>query len=609
MDFQKFNKIPRLSRDMVITEKLDGCFDYNSRILTDMGYECIGKIVNQKLKRKVLTYNFKNKIFEYILIQNYFKKESTYKDFLHIKLKGFKRGNAYYSFRCTKNHLIYTNHGWKRADELTLKDKVISPNNDLDYIQKQMILGTLLGDATICQRKCDSCGYSHSQTIKNKQYTILIHRVLGRFFKSQRITKGGYANTDILHINSNFDTKIQEFLNLFLCKGKKYFSKQILNELSPISLAFWFMDDGSCSLNDKQNPRITLHTQGFSKTQINLLLDSLYNKFNFQAKAYNYGKGFQITINSIDTEKFLNLVSSYITKDMQYKLPEELRHDQTFWNTYKEDKSILYEQDILEIKDNTKTGNNMHYKYDIETKNHNYIISGIIVHNSNAQIWVMSYESLFNNYNLSDMADQTSIDWVHGDINNFIDKHCLINLEEQKKKDLYENMKDQLFIFAGSRKKWLDISSNGDNFGFAKWVKTNTEELILLGEGRHYGEWMGKGIQRNYGLDEKRFYLFNMHKWCEWDKKPKLISVDPKTKEEKYQTKAPKCCYIIPAMYRGLFRTDDIEHMLEELQDNGSYAVPEFMNPEGIIIYHTASGRLFKKTILNDEKPKEQNDS
>ena len=30
------------------------------------------------------------------------------------------------------------------------------------------------------------------------------------------------------------------------------------------------------------------------------------------------------------------------------------------------------------------------------------------------------------------------------------------------------------------------------------------------------------------------------------------------------------------------------------------------MNPEGIIIYHTASGKLFKKTILNDEKPKEQ---
>jgi hypothetical protein len=28
------------------------------------------------------------------------------------------------------------------------------------------------------------------------------------------------------------------------------------------------------------------------------------------------------------------------------------------------------------------------------------------------------------------------------------------------------------------------------------------------------------------------------------------------------------------------------------------------MNPEGVVIYHTASGQLFKKTIENDEKPK-----
>jgi hypothetical protein len=37
---------------------------------------------------------------------------------------------------------------------------------------------------------------------------------------------------------------------------------------------------------------------------------------------------------------------------------------------------------------------------------------------------------------------------------------------------------------------------------------------------------------------------------------------------------------------------------------NGSYAAPGFMNPEGIIIYHTASGQLFKKLIESDHQPK-----
>ncbi len=205
---------------------------------------------------------------------------------------------------------------------------------------------------------------------------------------------------------------------------------------------------------------------------------------------------------------------------------------------------------------------------------------------TNAQICIMSYESLFNHYQLGDMADKTALDWVYGEINNFIDKYCLSNLEEQKKKGLYENMKDQLFIFSGSRKKWLDVSSKGDNFGFAKWVVENAEELIKLGEGRHFGEYYGKGIQRNYGLDEKRFALFNVGKWEDSDVRP-------------------KCCGVVPVLYRGEFNTIDINAVLADLKMDGSSIAEGFMNPEGIIIYHTASGQLFKKTIHNDEKPKE----
>src|SRR5687768_14030130 len=64
-------------------------------------------------------------------------------------------------------------------------------------------------------------------------------------------------------------------------------------------------------------------------------------------------------------------------------------------------------------------------------------------------------------------------------------------------------------IWAGSRTRWLDVSSKGDNFGFAKWVADNAAELVKLGVGRHYGEWWGQGIQRGYGLNDKRFSLFN----------------------------------------------------------------------------------------------------
>lgn len=36
----------------------------------------------------------------------------------------------------------------------------------------------------------------------------------------------------------------------------------------------------------------------------------------------------------------------------------------------------------------------------------------------------------------------------------------------------------------------------------------------------------------------------------------------------------------------------------------GSYASLGFNNPEGIVIYHTASNTCFKKTIKDDNVPK-----
>ena len=139
-------------------------------------------------------------------------------------------------------------------------------------------------------------------------------------------------------------------------------------------------------------------------------------------------------------------------------------------------------------------------------------------------------------------------------------------------------------IFAGSRTKWITPGKQTDNYGFAGWVKENSEELFKLGEGHHFGEWWGNGIQRNYGCPEKRFSLFNVGKWSD-----DLIR--------------PKCCHIVPKLYEGLFDTNKIKEVLEDLRVHGSYAIP-YLNPEGICLYHTASRELYKITLKDDEKPK-----
>ena len=202
---------------------------------------------------------------------------------------------------------------------------------------------------------------------------------------------------------------------------------------------------------------------------------------------------------------------------------------------------------------------------------------------TNAQICIVSWLDLFKHVEANTYE-------AYNKVQEFIEKYCLYVYNN----DDIDN-KEKLFMFAGSRKRWLDVSSNGDNYGFAKWVKANAEELIKLGEGRHYGEWYGQGIQRKYGLDEKRFALFNVGKW---------VSNATSPLQDDKQQYCPSCCEVVPILYNGMFDTYTIFETITKLKWHGSKAVPGFMNPEGIVIYHKASGQLFKKTTENDERPK-----
>jgi len=202
---------------------------------------------------------------------------------------------------------------------------------------------------------------------------------------------------------------------------------------------------------------------------------------------------------------------------------------------------------------------------------------------TNAQIFI---------YNKNEDVSLLTLDFDNLVTDNFIHEYSLYN-------------ENGLYIFAGSRKRWL--TEKKDNYGFAKWVQANAEELLKLGEGRHYGEWYGKGIQRKYGLEEKRFALFNVGRWHKNEKR--LVSIDPETKEEKYTEQCPDCCEVVPVLYEGLFGTIQVNRYIEYLSYYGSKIVPGFRFPEGIIIFHSASGKLFKKSLENDEKPKGQKDA
>lgn len=156
---------------------------------------------------------------------------------------------------------------------------------------------------------------------------------------------------------------------------------------------------------------------------------------------------------------------------------------------------------------------------------------------------------------------------------------------------------DDGVILAGSRSRW--ITPNDDNFGFAAWVQEHRDELLTLGPGRHFGEWWGAGIQRRYGLSERRFSLFNVQRWALHGTEPETYpTADPRVTHT--QDVLPPCCGLVPVLYRGKFDTFEVEKCLAMLMNNGSVAAPGFMIPEGVVVFHTAGNVGFKKTLDND---------
>lgn len=147
-------------------------------------------------------------------------------------------------------------------------------------------------------------------------------------------------------------------------------------------------------------------------------------------------------------------------------------------------------------------------------------------------------------------------------------------------------------VGAQSRKRL--ITPDSDNFGFARWVYDNKDELYdMLGEGIHFGEWWGKGIQRGYDRGGKNFSLFNTSRNQDLWSAPAVDGVPVRP---------------VPILHQGEFSEAEILDCLGYLKRQGSVAAPGYMNPEGICVFHTQSRIVQKVTLDNEDRWKWERD-
>lgn len=129
---------------------------------------------------------------------------------------------------------------------------------------------------------------------------------------------------------------------------------------------------------------------------------------------------------------------------------------------------------------------------------------------------------------------------------------------------------------AGVQSRKRLITPEDDNYGFARYVHDNKEMFLKLGEGRHYGEWAGLGIQKNpHALPDKRFFLFNTLRWGEYNKPPEGI-------------------YVVRVLYQGPYSHQVVDDSMNGLL---KYAEENNYKPEGCVVFFPKLEAMEKHTF------------
>lgn len=371
------------------TEKIDGCLDKNCSIVTENGIFKISEIVNKKMNTRVLTYNENLDTCEYCEIEGYHKWERV-SDMYDVVVRqvGYRCGNREKHIRCTSNHSFYSDNGvYIKASELSEGMPIYHRKISMDKIAKQILIGILLGDGSLSARYSNITGsvdFSHCE--KQKDYFFETSRLLGVNCTYRGTTSSGYGSLmHNAHYISNYEFKLWANKNCFR-DGKKYVTKEWANELSPISLAFWYMDDGTLMNAEEKNtrPRIHIATNAFSLDECENLKQALKTKFNIEVTILTKDcyKGNVLCIDVENTEKFCELIAPYVVDSMKYKLPKHLRTIEYSMKNYVcKDSGGIIRTEVVRV--NKIEGYDDKYVYDLTiSKNHNYFACGILTHNT-----------------------------------------------------------------------------------------------------------------------------------------------------------------------------------------------------------------------------------
>jgi recombination protein RecA len=189
------------------------------------------------------------------------------------------------------------------------------------------IIGMVLGDGSLpMDGRSTNAHMDFAHCAKQKEYAVWKAGLLENL-TSMRITDGvshcqgkAYPKVRILSKTHPVYTHLR---NRFYHNGRKTVDSFLMNQLTPLGLAIWYMDDGNLNNHeDFLTPKI--ETNCFNVAEHHIMTKALADNYHLEFRVNHLNaKYLYLRLRRKDREKFFDIIREHIHPTMAYKIQDD----------------------------------------------------------------------------------------------------------------------------------------------------------------------------------------------------------------------------------------------------------------------------------------------
>lgn len=192
----------------------------------------------------------------------------------------------------------------------------------ISYVQEQIILGSLLGDASLSLSDDEQYELQMGHCLEQKEWLSHKAKILGSNVRAYIKDESSFSvGKEFFHCSYFNKYELKRIHNLCFRSKIKVVSKEWASKLDSIAIATWFMDDGTSSFGKNGSVILRFSTLSFPKSQLKILQARLKELgISTTLQKHADGKGLVIAIRQKFVNPFMDLIEPHIVTCMKYKV-------------------------------------------------------------------------------------------------------------------------------------------------------------------------------------------------------------------------------------------------------------------------------------------------